>query len=134
MKINQVAYLQAEIANEYMRQHNLKPCEFVELDAKYGILRFIEIGYEPFHLTGKQGVIDEVEDYVKIQREHETAQRAIYRISFFASRGKCSHSALLLLVGETPPPCETTGIPLGAQASPFRKPLSRLLGGCTDYT
>jgi hypothetical protein len=59
-----------------MRQHNLKPAEFVGLDHKYGILRFIEIGYEPFHLTGTQGVIDEVEDYVKIQREHETARSA----------------------------------------------------------
>ena len=41
---------------------------FVDLDRKYGILRFIEDGYEPFHLTGTQGVIDEVDDYVKIQR------------------------------------------------------------------
>jgi hypothetical protein len=56
-----------------MRRHGLKPAEFVELDRKYGILRFIEIGYEPFHLTGTQGVIDEVEDYIKIQREHEIA-------------------------------------------------------------
>ncbi|MDR3077070.1 MAG: DUF3791 domain-containing protein [Synergistaceae bacterium] len=55
----------------------MKPSDFVDLDHKYGILRFIEIGYEPFHLTGTQGVIDEVEDYVKIQREHETAQRTI---------------------------------------------------------
>ena len=69
MKINQVAYLQAEIANEYMRKNKLKPTEFVDLDCKYGILRFIEIGYEPFHLTGTQGVVDEVEDYVRIRRE-----------------------------------------------------------------
>ncbi|GHU43343.1 hypothetical protein FACS1894111_08780 [Clostridia bacterium] len=65
MKINQVAYLQAEIANEYMRQHKLKPIEFVELDRKYGILHFLEIGYEPFHLTGTQGVVDEVDDFIR---------------------------------------------------------------------
>ncbi len=68
MNINQVAYLQAEIAQAYMRQNNLKPSSFAELDRKYGILRFIEIGYEPFHLTGTQGVIDEVDDYIRIQQ------------------------------------------------------------------
>jgi hypothetical protein len=77
VKLNQVAHLQTEIAHAYMRLHHLKPGDFVDLDHKYGILRFIEIGYEPFHLTGTQGVVDEVQDYVKIQREHETAQRAI---------------------------------------------------------
>jgi hypothetical protein len=68
MNINNTLYLQAEIANEYMRQHNLTPQEFVELDKKHDILRFLEIGYEPFHLTGTQGVIEEVEDYIQ-QRE-----------------------------------------------------------------
>ncbi|GHU78455.1 hypothetical protein AGMMS49992_29110 [Clostridia bacterium] len=71
MKLNQVTHLQTEIAHAYMRQHNLKPIDFVDLDRKYGILRFIEIGYEPFHLTGTQGVVDEVEDYVRIQRERD---------------------------------------------------------------
>jgi hypothetical protein len=70
VNLNQVAYLQAEIAHAYMRRHKLKPLDFVDLDRKYGILRFIEIGYEPFHLTGTQGVIDEVEDYIRIQRGH----------------------------------------------------------------
>jgi hypothetical protein len=71
MNINQVAYLQAEIAQAYMRHHNLNPTNFAELDRKYGILRFIEIGYEPFHLTGTQGVIDEVDDYVRIQQKEQ---------------------------------------------------------------
>jgi hypothetical protein len=37
----------------------------VELDKEYNILHFIEIGYEPFHLTGTQGVVEEVEEYLK---------------------------------------------------------------------
>ncbi|MDR1193154.1 MAG: DUF3791 domain-containing protein [Peptococcaceae bacterium] len=65
MNINNTLYLQAEVANEYMRQHDLTPREFVELDKKFGILRFLEIGYEPFHLTGTQGVIEEVEEYIR---------------------------------------------------------------------
>ena len=70
MKLNQVAHLQTEVAHAYMRERNLTPADFIDLDCKYGILRFIEDGYEPFHLTGTQGVIDEVNDYVQIQREH----------------------------------------------------------------
>jgi hypothetical protein len=77
VKLNQVAHLQTEIAHAYMRRHDLTPADFVDIDRKYGILRFIEIGYEPFHLTGTQGVIDEVEDYVRLQHEHETPPRAI---------------------------------------------------------
>jgi hypothetical protein len=72
VKLNQVAHLQTEIAHTYMRQRNLKPEDFTDLDQKYDILLFIENAYEPFHLTGTQGVIDEVEDYVRIQRELTT--------------------------------------------------------------
>lgn len=76
MKLNQVAHLQTEIAHAYMRKSNLSPSDFVDLDYKYGILRFIEDGYEPFHLTGTDGVIDEVEDYVQIQREHANQRQS----------------------------------------------------------
>jgi hypothetical protein len=64
MPLNQVTHLQTEIAHAYMRRHNITPREFVELDKKYDILHFIEIGYEPFHLTGTQGVVDEVERFM----------------------------------------------------------------------
>jgi len=64
MNINQVAYLQAEIAHAYMRRHHLSPDDFIALDKKYNILNYIALGYEPFHLTGTQGVIDEIDDYI----------------------------------------------------------------------
>ena len=70
MKLNQVAHLQTEVAHAYMRKHNLKPADFIILDRNYGILHFIEEGYEPFHLTGTEGIIEEVDDYIQIQREH----------------------------------------------------------------
>jgi hypothetical protein len=65
MKVNPILFLQADVAFEYMSQHNLTPREFLELDKVYNILHFIEIGYEPFHLTGTQGVVEEVEEYLK---------------------------------------------------------------------
>jgi hypothetical protein len=55
-----------------MRQHSLTPSNFVDLDLKYGILHFIEIGYEPSHLTGTQGVVDEVESYVQLQEDQNS--------------------------------------------------------------
>ena len=65
MGLNKVLYLQTEIAHLYMKRHNLNPAQFLELDRKYGILEFLETGYEPFHLTGSEGVLDEVEEYIK---------------------------------------------------------------------
>jgi len=62
--LNQVAHLQTEVVHAYMRRHNMKPAEFVRLDRDYNILHFIEIGYEVFHLTGTDGIIDEVENYI----------------------------------------------------------------------
>jgi hypothetical protein len=70
MGINPIAYLQAEVAQAYMHHHNLDPSAFIELDHKYGILHFIEVGYEPFHLTGTQGIIEEIDDYIRIQKNN----------------------------------------------------------------
>jgi len=38
--------------------------EFFELDARYGILRLLRIGYEPFHLTGDEGIALEIEKHI----------------------------------------------------------------------
>jgi len=66
--VNQVLFLQIEIANEYMKRYNISIDEFNELDDKYAILEFIEAGYEPFHLTGNEGIIEEINEYIKEQR------------------------------------------------------------------
>ena len=67
-KFNEVAYFQIGIARKYMRRHNLTPLQFVEMDKRYHILRFLEIGYEPFHLTGDEGVLDELDEIVAEQQ------------------------------------------------------------------
>jgi len=69
--LNQVAHLQTEVAHAYMRRHNLKPAEFVQLDHDHNILRFIEIGYEVFHLTGTDCIIDEVENYIALKKQKQ---------------------------------------------------------------
>jgi hypothetical protein len=42
--------------------------QFVERDKQYSILYFLEIGYEPFHLTGDEGVLDELDEIVAEQQ------------------------------------------------------------------
>lgn len=67
-RFNDVAYFQTGIARKYMQRHNLTPMQFVEKDKQYHILHFLEIGYEPFHLTGDEGVLDELDEIIAEQQ------------------------------------------------------------------
>jgi hypothetical protein len=62
-----VLLMQAHIARLYRQRHNMGIREFLDLDRKVDILGFIEIGYEPFHLTGDEGILDEVDAYCREQ-------------------------------------------------------------------
>ena len=55
--MNAKIFMQAEIANAFMKKHKLTPKKFLALDKKHNILQFIEKGYEPFHLMGNKGII-----------------------------------------------------------------------------
>ncbi|MCL2322197.1 MAG: DUF3791 domain-containing protein [Oscillospiraceae bacterium] len=68
MALDQILYMQVEMANLYMERHNLSPDEFLERDEKYNILEFIKEGYEPFHLTGNEGILMEIQDYIETQK------------------------------------------------------------------
>ena len=61
------AYLQVQISNLYIRKHGITPQEFIKLDDACDVLGFLRDGYEPFHLTGAQGVLREVEDYIALE-------------------------------------------------------------------
>ena len=76
-KFNDVIYYQIGIARKYMRRHNLKPIQFVERDKLYHILHFLEIGYEPFHLTGDESVLDELDEIVAEQQAAAVSQSTI---------------------------------------------------------
>jgi len=65
---NNVAFLQSGIALQFMRRHNLTPLQFVEMDKKYKLLHFLEIGYDVFHLMGDEGILDELDEIVAEQR------------------------------------------------------------------
>ena len=41
--------------------------QFLELDEQYGIMRLLRIGYEAYHLTGEEGIAEDVEEYIREQ-------------------------------------------------------------------
>jgi len=62
--IDPVAFLQIHFSRRFMERHGLSPHEFLALDAEKDILGFLRLGYEPFHLTGDEGVLEELDTYV----------------------------------------------------------------------
>jgi len=70
---NQVAFFQAGIARKFMKRHHLTPQAFLEMDKAYHLFRLLEIGYEPFHLTGDEGVLDELDGIVAEQQATQSA-------------------------------------------------------------
>jgi hypothetical protein len=47
-----------------MERHGLSPEDFLALDAKKDIIGFLRLGYEPFHLTGDEGILEELNAYI----------------------------------------------------------------------
>ena len=62
--IDPVAFLQIHISRLFMERHKLSPDDFLALDAHKDILGFLRLGYEPFHLTGDDGILEELDAYV----------------------------------------------------------------------
>ena len=59
-----VLYMQIRASNLYRKAHNMTIEEFLELDRKTDLLSFIAKAYEPFHLTGDPGILEEIDDYI----------------------------------------------------------------------
>ena len=63
--IDDALYLQIRIARKLMKRHNLTVEEFLKLDNEHDILNLLEIGYEPLHLTGDEGILDEIDSIIQ---------------------------------------------------------------------
>ncbi|MDR0382056.1 MAG: DUF3791 domain-containing protein [Oscillospiraceae bacterium] len=68
VNLDNVLYLQVRIAHKYMKRHNISIEQFRQRDEAYDILGLLEIGYEPFHLTGDEGVLDEIDKIIAEQQ------------------------------------------------------------------
>ena len=62
--IDPVVYLQVHFSRLFMEAHNLTPQQFLKLNAEKNILGFLRDCYEPLHLTGDDGVLEELNNYV----------------------------------------------------------------------
>ena len=62
--IDPVVFLQAYYCVLFMERHKLLPQEFLALNKEKDIIGFLRLGYEPFHLTGDEGVLEELDSYV----------------------------------------------------------------------
>ena len=59
-----IAYLQAHFVRLFMERHKMSVNDFLILNKEKDILGFLRTGYEPFHLTGDEGVLEEMDAYV----------------------------------------------------------------------
>ena len=57
--------MQIRVANLYRKAHNMSVEEFLSLDRKTDFLQFVADAYEPFHLAGDAGILEEVDDYLQ---------------------------------------------------------------------
>jgi len=62
--IDPVVFLQAHFCILFMERHKILPQEFLDLLKKKDIVKFLRLGYETFHLTGDEGVLEELDSYV----------------------------------------------------------------------
>ena len=60
-----VLYMQIRVANLYRKAHEMTIADFLKLDRQINFLLFVADAYEPLHLTGDLGILDEVDDYVR---------------------------------------------------------------------
>jgi len=62
--IDPVGFLQIHISRLFMERRGLSPNEFLALNDQKDILGFLRLGYEPFHVTGDDGILEELDAYV----------------------------------------------------------------------
>ena len=62
-----VLYMQIRVANLYRNAHGMSVSDFLELDRKTDFLPFVADAYEPFHLTGDPGILEEIDEFLSVR-------------------------------------------------------------------
>ena len=52
----------------FKKRNNLSSDEFIELNGRYSILEFIAEHYESFHLSGNEGILEDINEHIKKQK------------------------------------------------------------------
>ena len=61
---DRIIHMQVTMSSYPIKKWKITPEKFVELDKKYKILWYIRLCYEPFHLTGDEGIAEEIEKFI----------------------------------------------------------------------
>lgn len=62
-----IVAMQVDMTHKILKDWELTPSQFVEMDIKYGINRFIREHYEILHLSGSLGIMEEIKAYMERQ-------------------------------------------------------------------
>ena len=62
--IDSTIFLQVTIIRLFRERHGMSHKNFLELNKQKDIIGFLRDGYEPFHLTGDEGVLEELDSFV----------------------------------------------------------------------
>ena len=63
--INPIIFLQVRYIRMIMQHYNITTKEFLELNKQKNIIGFLRDNYESFHLTGEDGVMEELCSFVQ---------------------------------------------------------------------
>ncbi|SKB01291.1 Protein of unknown function [Caloramator quimbayensis] len=61
---DRVISIQTQVIEAYRRKHSLSAEEIAEVISKYNLSKFIQDNYELLHLTGVDGIVEEIEVYI----------------------------------------------------------------------
>ena len=62
---DRIIRMQVDMSRYLISRWRTDEQKFIELDIKYGILKYIRLCYEPFHLTGDEGIAEEIEEFIR---------------------------------------------------------------------
>ena len=61
---------QVNVMFEYCKKHNIDPMDYVNMDEKYHLHKFVRDSYDSFDSMGLGGVVEEVEEYIDLKRKN----------------------------------------------------------------
>ena len=66
-KREDLLYLQIRLVHKYMNRHCITVAEFLQRDQEHNILGLLEEGYESYHLSGDEGILNEIDAIITVQ-------------------------------------------------------------------
>jgi len=59
-----INFMQVDVMHDLIKRWNTTTEQFLKIDENHDILGYIRLCYEPFHLTGSEGIAEDIERYI----------------------------------------------------------------------